>query len=86
MTVHLLLVLRLRISGAVPSPPPSLLMTSYNVQGQLCGVGSPVDIATDYGMDCLGSSPGGDEIFRPSRLTPGAHPASCTISVARACC
>jgi len=26
-----------------------------------------VDIATDYGLDRLGSNPGGEEIFRPSR-------------------
>ena len=33
-----------------------------------CGLGSSVDIATDYGLDGPGSNPGGDEIFRPSRL------------------
>jgi len=32
-----------------------------------CGPGSTVGIATDYGLDGPGSSPGGDEIFRPSR-------------------
>jgi len=26
-----------------------------------------VGIATDYGLDCPGSNPGGDETFRPSR-------------------
>ena len=31
------------------------------------GPGSSVGIATDYGLDGLGSNPGGDEIFRPSR-------------------
>ena len=31
------------------------------------GLGSSVDIATDYGLDGPGSNPGGDEIFRPSR-------------------
>jgi len=31
------------------------------------GLGSLVGIATDYGLDGLGSNPGGDEIFRPSR-------------------
>ena len=30
------------------------------------GPGSPVGIATDYGLDSPGSNPGGDEIFRPS--------------------
>jgi hypothetical protein len=29
------------------------------------GSGSSVGIATDYGLDGLGSNPGGDEIFRP---------------------
>jgi len=33
----------------------------------LCGPGSSVDIATDYGLDGPGSIPGGDEIFSPSR-------------------
>jgi len=36
-----------------------------------CGPGSSVGIATDYGLDCPGSNPGGDEIFRPSRPTLG---------------
>jgi hypothetical protein len=31
-----------------------------------CGSGSSVSIATDYGLECLGSNPGGDEILRPS--------------------
>ena len=34
---------------------------------------------TDYGLDGLGSNPSGDEIFRPSRPAPGAHPASCKM-------
>ena len=38
---------------------------------RLCGPGSSVGIATDYGMDGPGSNPGGDEIFRPSRLALG---------------
>jgi len=38
----------------------------------VCGPGSSVGIATDYGLDGLGSNPGGDEIFRPSR--PGLGP------------
>ena len=36
-----------------------------------CGLGSSVGIATDYGLDCKGSNPGGDEIFRPSRPALG---------------
>ena len=30
----------------------------------VCGPGSSVSIATDYGLDFPGSNPGGDEIFR----------------------
>ena len=37
----------------------------------LCGSGSSVGIATDYGLDGPGSNPGGDEIFRPSRPALG---------------
>ena len=37
----------------------------------LCGPGSSVGIATDYGLDGPGSNPGGDEIFRPSRPALG---------------
>ena len=33
----------------------------------VCGPGSSVGIATDYGLEGPGSNPGGDEIFRPSR-------------------
>jgi len=36
-----------------------------------CGPGSSIGIATDYGLDGLGSNPGGDEIFRPSRPAVG---------------
>ena len=35
------------------------------------GPGSSIGIATDYGLDGLGSNPGGDEIFRPSRPALG---------------
>ena len=37
----------------------------------MCGLGSSVGIATDYALDGLGSNPGGDEIFRPSRPALG---------------
>ena len=37
----------------------------------VCGPGSSVGVATDYGLDGPGSNPGGDEIFRPSRLALG---------------
>ena len=35
------------------------------------GPGSSVGIATDYGLNGLGSNPGGGEIFRPSRPALG---------------
>jgi len=35
------------------------------------GPGKSVGIATDYGLDCPGSNPGGDEIFHPSRPALG---------------
>jgi len=47
----------------------------------LCGPGSSVGIATRYGLDGLGSNPGGDEIFRPSRPAQGVHPASCKMGI-----
>ena len=37
----------------------------------MCGPGSSVGIAADYELDGLGSNPGGDEIFRPSRPALG---------------
>ena len=37
----------------------------------MCGSGSSVGIATDYGLDSLWSSPGGDESFHPSRPALG---------------
>ena len=36
-----------------------------------CGPGSSVGIATDYGLDGLGSNLGGDDIFHPSRPALG---------------
>ena len=37
----------------------------------ICGLGSSVGITTGYGLDGPGLNPGGDEIFRPSRLALG---------------
>jgi len=37
----------------------------------LCGPGSLVSIATDYGLDSPGLNHGGDEIFLPSRPALG---------------
>ena len=36
------------------------------------GPGRSIGIAIDYGLDGLGSNPGGDEIFRPSRPALGS--------------
>jgi len=62
--------------------------------GFLCGPGSSVGIATDYGLDGPESNPGGNEIFRPSRpvLGPTQPPVkwvpglSRGFSAAGACC
>jgi len=43
------------------------VLTAVNV----CNMGSSVGIVTDYRLDGPGSSPGGDEIFRPSRPALG---------------
>ena len=37
----------------------------------MCGPDSSVGIVTDYGLDGPGSNPGGDYVFRPSRLALG---------------
>jgi len=44
-----------------------------------CGQSKSVGYAIDYGLDGPGSNPGGDEIFRPSKLALGPHPASCKM-------
>jgi len=51
-------------------PVSETLFTSSYFQGG-CGSGSPVGIATDYGLDGPGSNPGGGGIFRPSRPALG---------------
>jgi len=35
------------------------------------GSGSSVGMVTDYGLDCPGTNPGGNDIFRPSRPALG---------------
>jgi len=60
----------------------------------ICGPGSSVGIATDYGLNGPGSNPGGDEIFRPSRPALGPTQPSVQwvprlsrgLSAAGACC
>ena len=42
-----------------------------HIHTYIFGSGSSVGIATDYGLDGPGSSPGGDVIFRPSRPALG---------------
>jgi len=51
----------------------------------VCGPGRSVGIATDSGLDGPGSNPGGDEIFRPSRLAlgPTQPPVKCVPSLSR---
>ena len=44
----------------------------------LCGPGSPIGIATDYGVDGPGSIPE-RRGFPPVQAGPGAHPASCKM-------
>ena len=43
----------------------------HSLRVTICGPGSSVGIATDYGLGVPGSNPGGDEIFRPSRPALG---------------
>jgi hypothetical protein len=47
--------------------------------------GSSVGIATDYGLDGLGSNTGGDEIFRPFRpaLGPTQPPVQWVLGLSR---
>jgi len=42
-------------------------IVKLTVIAYVCGPGSSVGIATDYGLDGPVSNLGGDEIFRPSR-------------------
>ena len=43
----------------------------YKVHLVVCGTGGSVGIATNNGLDGLGSNHGGDEIFHPSRPVLG---------------
>ena len=60
----------------------------------MCGLGSSVGIATDYGLDGPESNPGGDKIFRSPRpaMGPTQPPVKWVLglsrgkSAVRACC
>ena len=45
----------------------------------VCGPGSSVGIATDYGLDGPGIECRWGRDFPPFQTGPGAHPASCTM-------
>jgi len=49
----------------------------------VCNYGNVIFIATDYRLDGLGSNPGGDEIFCPSRtlLGPTQPPVKWVLSL-----
>jgi len=55
---------------------PDYMAVFMSITVEFCAPGSSVGIATDYGLDRLGSNPGGDEIFCPSRpaLVPTQPP------------
>ena len=68
--IHILLVL-FCISGCMFC----VLLFHFLQVSLMCGPGSSVGIATDYGLDGPGSNPVEDEIFRPSRPDLGpTHP------------
>jgi hypothetical protein len=50
---------------------PKVQFIFYPFTITVCGPGSSVGIATNYGLDGPGSNPGGDEIFCPSRPALG---------------
>ena len=90
------------IEAGVPSPRPVRMIATHGhvckyytyVHIHVCGPGSSVGIATDYGLDGPGIESRWDEIFRPSRpaLGPIQPPEqwvpgiSWGLSTAGACC
>ena len=53
--------------------PAACFCISRMYNNVICGPGSSVGIATDYGLDGLGSNPGEDEIFCLSRPALGPY-------------
>jgi len=53
------------------SPRVAVFIKLISIHRHIGGPGSSVGIETDYGLECPGSNPGGDEIFRPSRPALG---------------
>jgi hypothetical protein len=88
-TTHLCLVPRLRMNRANTSTPPICFHGKYKesctfsfipVHISCCGQGSLGGIATDYGLDGLGMESRWGRDFSLVQTSPGAHPASCTMS------
>ena len=67
----------LRSERAEPLLLLLLFGNEYKCQTVLCGPGSSVGIATDYGRSGIESRWGRD--FPPVQTGPGAHPASCKM-------
>ena len=71
-----------------------IYVTTVYIHIYICGHGTSVRIATDYGLEGPGSNPGGDEIYRQFRpaLGPTQPPVkwvpglSWGSSAAGACC
>jgi hypothetical protein len=57
----------------------SLYMNILRVLIKICGLGSSVGIATDYGLDGPGIKSRWGRNFLPIQTGLGAHPASCTM-------
>jgi len=68
----LLISSKMSSSQRVLGLPIGLLDMGFHLLiNSVCGPGSSVGIATDYGLDGPGSNPGGDEIFCQYRPAMG---------------